>query len=77
MNMVLVVAAERIVLGGGVAGAPGLLPAIRTRLRDLLGGYVDVPRLADLDRYLVPPALGGQAGVLGAIGLAKAAAAAR
>jgi fructokinase len=72
MNVVLVLAAERIVLGGGVSGAPGLLPLIRTRLRELLAGYIDVPQLStDIDAYLVPPALGPHSGVVGAIDLAR------
>jgi hypothetical protein len=32
--------------------------------------------LTDIDRYIVPPALGGRAGVLGALALAEQAAAA-
>jgi fructokinase len=74
MNVVLVVAAERIVLGGGVSAAPGLLPRVRTRLRELLAGYVDVPQLGPaIDTYLVPPGLGPRSGVLGAIELARTA----
>jgi fructokinase len=74
MNVVLVLAAERIVLGGGVSGAPGLIGAVRTRLRELLAGYVDVPQLGpDIDDYLVPPALGPRSGVVGAIELAREA----
>jgi fructokinase len=73
MNVVLLIAAERIVLGGGVSAAPGLIPRVRTRLRDFLAGYVDVPELGpDLDSYLVRPALGPRSGVLGAIELARA-----
>jgi fructokinase len=71
-NVVLVLSAERIVLGGGVAAAPGLLPRVRTRLRELLAGYVDRPQLAaGIDSYLVPPALGPRSGVIGAIELAE------
>jgi fructokinase len=71
MNVVLVLAAERIVLGGGVSGAPGLIEAVRTRLRELLAGYVDVPQLGPgIDDYVVLPALGPRAGVVGAIELA-------
>ena len=73
-NVVLVVSAERIVLGGGVGGAPGLLPLVRTRLRELLAGYVDRPQLgAEIDAYVVPPALGPRSGVIGAIELAREA----
>jgi fructokinase len=73
MNVVLVVAAERIVVGGGVGGAPGLRPRVRTRLRELLAGYVEVPQLgpAGIDDYVVAPALGPRSGVIGAIELAR------
>jgi fructokinase len=75
MNVVLVLATERIVLGGGVSGAPGLLPRVRTRLRGLLAGYLDVPQLTSgIDAFLVPPTLGPRSGVLGAIDLARTAA---
>jgi fructokinase len=41
-------------------------------LRQLVGGYLDTPLLADeLDSYLVAPELGDDAGVLGAIALAQ------
>jgi fructokinase len=74
MNVVLVLAAERIVVGGGVGLVPGLLPRVRTRLREVLAGYLDVPQLGPgLDAYLVPPALGPRAGIVGAIELARAA----
>ena len=71
-NVVLVLAAERIVLGGGVGRAPGLIERVRTRLREVLAGYVDAPEIKqDLNAYLVPPALGPRSGVVGAIDLAR------
>jgi fructokinase len=68
-----VVAAERIVLGGGVGSASGLLPRVRTRLREVLAGYVDSPRLTEsgIEDYLVAPGLGPRSGVVGAIELAR------
>ena len=40
---------------------------------DLLGGYLDTPllRAEEIESFLVPPALGDDAGVLGAIALAR------
>ena len=47
-----------------------LLPMIRARLKELLHGYVDRPQVLDrLDEFIVAPALGAQAGVLGALAL--------
>lgn len=72
-NLVLTLSPQRLIVGGGVAGTPGLLALVRERLPDVLGGYLDVPQLGEgIDDYLVPPALGPRAGVLGAIELARA-----
>jgi fructokinase len=60
---VCVLSPERIVLGGGVMSVPPLLPLVRTEVGRLLGGYVETGEI-------VPPALGGRSGVLGAIALA-------
>ena len=74
-NIICVVSPQRIILGGGVATRGQLFPAIRRKLRALLGGYVEAAAItADNDEFLVPPALGHRSGVLGAIALAERAA---
>ncbi len=77
-NLVLTVAPRRILLGGGVmARQPQLMPLVRERLARSLGGYGIAPAIAaDIERFVAPPGLGEQAGPLGAIALAMAAAAA-
>jgi fructokinase len=51
-----------------------LFPMIRSQVRDLLNGYIQALAIIDqIDTYIVPPGLGGQAGVLGAIALAARA----
>lgn len=73
-NLVLTLSPERIILGGGVAKTPGLLGLVRDRLSGVLAGYVEAPTLGDeIDTYVIPPALGPRAGVLGAIELARTA----
>ena len=73
LSIVCVASPHRVIVGGGVMQRPQLLPLIRHRLRELLAGYLDHPLLgADIDDYLVTPALGDDAGVLGAIALAEA-----
>jgi fructokinase len=75
VNVILVLSPERIVLGGGVMARAGLFPMIRAEVAALLAGYVASPALGrDLDRYIVPPALGERAGFLGALALAQTAA---
>jgi fructokinase len=62
---------QRIVIGGGVAQQSQLMPLIRKKTVASLNGYVRSPAiLENIDSYIVPPALGGRAGVLGAIALA-------
>jgi fructokinase len=59
---------RQIVFGGGVAlGVPWLLPMVRDMLEESMGSYGDRSLLGDLDDYIVPAALGGEAGPLGAI----------
>lgn len=71
-NVVYALAPERIVLGGGVAGLPGLLPALRARLADALAGYPGLPEQA-ADDFVLPPGLGAAAGATGALVLAERA----
>jgi fructokinase len=64
---------QRIILGGGVMKQTQLFPMIRQQVQQLLNGYVQSPEILQrIDAYIVPPALGDQAGVLGAIALAQA-----
>jgi fructokinase len=67
---------QRVVLGGGVAKAPGLLPLVHERVVELAGGYFDAPELgtAGIAGFLVPPGLADRSGVLGALELARIAA---
>jgi fructokinase len=62
---------QRIILGGGVMTQHHLFPRLRAQVQRRLNGYVRAPAvLEEIDSYIVPPALGAQAGVLGAIALA-------
>ena len=63
-NLVCALSPRRIVIGGGVMRNVELLPKIRENLRDFLNGYIQAPEI-------VPPLLGGDAGVLGGIALAE------
>lgn len=74
--LVLTGVPRRIVWGGGVMTSGHLLPAMRRMLRDSLGGYLPFPEVTDGDTFLVPAALGGRAGPLGAILLGRQALAA-
>ena len=74
-QLVVTVSPQRIILGGGVMNQTRLLPLVRPRLGKWLGGYIDRGEiLTDIDRYVVAPELGENAGVLGALVLAVDAA---
>ncbi|MDP9090905.1 MAG: ROK family protein [Pseudomonadota bacterium] len=74
---VLSLSPQRIVMGGGVMIETRLFPVIRQRLLHWLGGYIDRNEILDAgEDYVVPAALGEDAGVLGCIALAVDAAAA-
>jgi fructokinase len=73
-TLVVVLSPQRIVVGGGVGLAEGLLPAVRRQLQLSLGGYVQAEAvLSAIDQYVVPPALGAAAGIAGALALAELA----
>jgi fructokinase len=72
---VCVLSPQRLILGGGVMAQEHLFPLIRAETQRLLGGYIQSPAIeTGIDAYIVPPSLGGEAGVLGAIALAMQAA---
>jgi fructokinase len=76
VNFITPLSPQRIIMGGGVMEQLHLFPRIRREVQTLLNGYIQSPALADeIDAYIVPPALGNRAGVLGAIALAAAVAA--
>ena len=72
VNFICTLSPQRIILGGGVMSQSQLFPLIRQETQSLLNGYVQSPViLQHIDTYIVPPALGGRAGVLGALALAE------
>ena len=61
---------HRQVFGGGVSKAPGFLDALRAATRATLNGYVAALD-RDLSDYIVAPELGDDAGITGALELAR------
>ena len=71
-NLTLTVSPQRIIFGGGVNEAPGLLHRARQRLVAALASYVQSPALTDgAETFLVSPELGAAAGICGAFELAS------
>lgn len=69
MHYILILCPEKIVMGGGVMKQQQLFPLIREKLSEYVNGYLVLP---DLDQYIVPPGLGDDAGITGALALALA-----
>jgi fructokinase len=75
VNIALTLSPRRIIVGGGVVKAPGVLASARRHFQGLLNGYLQVPRITqDVENYIVEPGLGDWAGVRGALALAERAA---
>jgi len=75
-NFICTLSPQRIILGGGVMRQHHLFPRIRAEVPALLNGYIQARPILDeeeMQAYIVPPALGARAGVLGAIALARQA----
>lgn len=78
-NITGVLSPRRLIIGGGVSRAGRLgreqfFRMIREKTRAAVGGYLASPALADeIDDYIVPPRLGDDAGVCGAVALAQLA----
>jgi len=68
---ILTLSPHKVILGGGVMKQTQLFPLIREQVRRNLNGYLQIESLigGDFDHYIVPPGLGDQAGLRGAVAL--------
>jgi fructokinase len=67
-QFVYTLAPDVIVMGGGVSHLPGLHEATNERLVAMMSGYATQPE--HRDGFVVPPGLGDDAGIAGALALA-------
>jgi fructokinase len=71
-NYILVLSPKKIVLGGGIMQRLILFPIIKRKVKEALNDYIQSPSvLENIVTYIVPPGLGNQSGVLGALALAQ------
>jgi fructokinase len=69
--LLLTTSADRVLVGGGVAIArPRLLPRVRAQVVERLGSYLPFVTPLSVDQIIAAPALGADAGPLGAVALA-------
>ncbi|OYD09030.1 ROK family protein [Paludifilum halophilum] len=74
MQYILILSPQKVILGGGVMKQELIWVHIRQYLKELLNDYIDFPQLSSrMDDYIVPPQLGDDAGVKGALVLADQA----
>ena len=75
LSIVTVASPHVVIVGGGVMDRRGLLDGVRVAAARTARGLPRVTAAGpEIDRYVVAPALGDRAGVLGAIALAQSAA---
>lgn len=79
VNLVCTLSPRRVVLGGsvpraGLLGRDRFFTMVRDGVREALGGYISAPELSgDLSGCIVPPLLEENAGICGALVLAREA----
>ncbi|MHB8131280.1 MAG: ROK family protein [Mobilitalea sp.] len=71
VDFILTLAPHKIILGGGVMHQEQLFPLIRSKVAELLNGYVKTSQLENLDTYIVPASLNDNQGIMGCLQLAK------
>lgn len=75
-NIIMTLSPQRIILGGSVPkagqlGQDAFMQRVRAETLKILNGYLSAKEITqNIDQYIVPPALGDDAGVCGAIALA-------
>jgi len=71
-NIICTLSPQKIILGGGVMQQFHLFKKIRHKTIQYLNGYISSDAIINnIDEYIVPPALGNKAGMLGAIAMAQ------
>ncbi|CAM3780117.1 ROK family protein [Marinicrinis lubricantis] len=74
ISAILMLSPKKIILGGGVMKQQQLFPLIHEEVKKGLNGYVGADAVVKhIDQYIVPPGLGDNAGLCGALALGLAA----
>lgn len=70
MQYILILSPKKIILGGGVMKQKPVFHSVYHHVKEMINGYVQLPELTE---YIVSPGLGDEAGIIGALELAKIA----
>ncbi|MFF2875178.1 ROK family protein [Gottfriedia sp. NPDC057991] len=68
MQYILILSPKKIILGGGVMNQMQVFESVYKYLNELVCDYVSLP---ELNEYIVPPSLGNNSGIIGALMLAQ------
>ena len=74
-SVIYMLSPQKIILGGGVANQVQIFPLVRKYVLEYVNGYLDTKELRNINAYIVPAALNGNQGIMGALKLAEMAAA--
>jgi fructokinase len=71
-TFICILSPQRIIIGGGIMNRDFIFPMLRKKTLEKLNGYVVSNHLLkEIDSYIIPQGLEGDAGLLGGIALAK------
>lgn len=71
VQMIVILAPDRVIVGGGVMKQNHLLKSIREKVKDKLGGYTYYESLKDMNELIITPKLGDDSGLVGGLLLAQ------
>jgi len=72
VQYILILMPEKIIIGGGVSNVKEIFPLIRNEVTSMLNNYISLPEVNEnIKEYIVPPALGGNSGLVGGFVLAQ------
>lgn len=73
-NFLCTISPQKIILGGGVMEAPGMLEKVHRETQESLNGYLRHPLITEtIDQLITLPGLGSRSGLCGGLALASTA----
>lgn len=70
-QMIVVLAPDRVIVGGGVMKQTHMLQKVREKVKEKLRGYTYYDRLKDMNELIITPQLGDNSGLVGGLLLAQ------
>jgi len=72
-SYIMILAPEKIILGGGIMHQEQLFPLIREKVTELLAGYINTQQTQHMEQYIVPASLKDNQGIMGCLELGRRA----